>query len=386
VTNLAAINSLSSIEVRMMDRLVGHLAETRDGVFAFQYEREWLSDGFSISPRSLPLDSRVFVPKEMPFEGIWGVFNDSLPDGWGRLLVDRFLAKNGLLPEQINPLARLAIVGDSGMGALSYHPSVNWQNEHQTSNLDCLAAECAAVLTSGNTDNLDELFSLGAPSGGARPKILTKVGSEDWIIKFPASSDGVDSGKMEYQYMLAAKACGIEIPDVKLLVTDKQNSYFGIKRFDRNSRINCKTGKLDKIHMATASGLLEASHRYPSLSYETLLRWTLMLTGSLYEVEKLFRLACFNVFSGNRDDHAKNFSYLYSINDAKWHLAPAYDLTHNLGMAGEHATTVNGKGTGISTEDLAMLAKTAGIKKSSYLNIIETISETVTKELSVYLH
>lgn len=64
----------------------GHLA-------AFEYDKEWLADGFTVSPFSLPLEQKVFLPKMDPFDGIFGVFADSLPDGWGRLLVDRLMLK-----------------------------------------------------------------------------------------------------------------------------------------------------------------------------------------------------------------------------------------------------------------------------------------------------
>ncbi len=143
-------------------------------------------------------------------------------------------------------------------------------------------------------------FSKGGSSGSARPKVLTRVKNEDWIIKFP-SYDDENIGKQEYDYALCARECGIDIEEVKLFPSKNCPGYFGTKRFDR------KNGK--KVHMMSASGLLETSHRIPNLDYDILMKLTLKLTGSMEECEKLYRLMCFNVFAHNRDDHSKNFSF-----------------------------------------------------------------------------
>ena len=87
------------LTVKYQGRVVGTLAETKSGYGAFQYDKEWLQNGFSISPFSLPLEDRVFVPRSDVFEGLFGVFSDSLPDGWGRLLVDRMLMARSIQPK-----------------------------------------------------------------------------------------------------------------------------------------------------------------------------------------------------------------------------------------------------------------------------------------------
>ena len=111
-----------SLEVRMDDRLVGTLALTANHKVAFSYSEEWLEHGFSVSPFSLPLKNEVFVPKKDYFDGLFGVFADSLPDAWGQLLLERLLKERGKKEAQYSVLDRLAIVGKSGMGALTYHP------------------------------------------------------------------------------------------------------------------------------------------------------------------------------------------------------------------------------------------------------------------------
>ena len=343
------------LKVFYNDKLVGTLAKTPDRLVAFEYDSEWLATGFSISPFSLPLLKKVFLPKFEPFEGLFGVFNDSLPDGWGRLLVDRLLLKNKINPSEIDNLNRLAVVQESGMGALTYKPEHNFETQEQESDYDELAQECSKILESQSSDNLDELFKLGGSSGGARPKILTKINSEDWIIKFPSSQDPKNIGEQEYKYSLVAKDCEIKMSETKLFDSKICSGYFGIKRFDRvNGR---------KVHMVSVSGLLETSHRLPNLDYNILMKLTLELTKNYQDVEQLYRLMCFNVFAHNRDDHSKNFSFLYDENKKEWHLSPAYDLTYSSSFNGEHATTINGEGKKPSLDDILAVAKNIGIKE-----------------------
>lgn len=355
------------LKVFYNDILVGTLAKTPERVVAFEYDLDWLNNGFSISPFSLPLIKKVFIPKYEPFDGLFGVFNDSLPDGWGRLLVDRLFLKNKINPVEIDNLNRLAVVQESGMGALTYKPEHRFQTENDVSNLDILAQECSKILESQNSDNLDELFQLGGSSGGARPKILTSIDNEDWIIKFPSSIDPKNIGEKEYQYSLCAKDCGINMTETKLLPSEICSGYFGIKRFDR------KNGK--KVHMVSASGLLETSHRLPNLDYNLLMKLTLELTRNYEDIEQLFRLMCFNVFAHNRDDHSKNFSFMYDNNKKEWHLSPAYDLTYSSSFNGEHATTINGEGKNPNLDDVLAVAKNIGLNEKSAKNIALDIQE-----------
>lgn len=355
------------LKVFYNDKLVGTLAKTPDRLVAFEYDNEWLATGFSISPFSLPLQKKVYLPKFEPFDGLFGVFNDSLPDGWGRLLVDRLLLKNNINPSEIDNLNRLAVVQESGMGALTYKPEHKFETTKEESDYDKLAQECSKILESQNSDNLDEIFKLGGSSGGARPKILTKINGEDWIIKFPSSQDPKYIGEQEYKYSRLAKDCGIKMSETKLFDSKICSGYFGIKRFDReNSR---------KIHMVSVSGLLETSHRLPNLDYNILMKLTLELTKNYQDIEQLYRLMCFNVFAHNRDDHSKNFSFLYDENRKEWHLSPAYDLTYSFSFNGEHATTINGEGRNPSLDDILAVAKNIGIKEKQARDIALDIKD-----------
>ena len=359
------------LKVFYNDILVGTLAKTPDRVVAFEYDSDWLNNGFSISPFSLPLIKKIFIPKYDPFGGLFGVFNDSLPDGWGRLLVDRLFLKNKINPNEIDNLNRLAVVQESGMGALTYKPEHRFESKNNIADYDILAQECSKILESQNSDNLDELFILGGSSGGARPKILTSIDNEDWIIKFPSSSDSKNIGEKEYQYSLCAKDCGINMTETRLFPSKICSGYFGIKRFDR------KNGK--KIHMISASGLLETSHRLPNLDYNTLMKLTLELTRNYQDIEQLFRLMCFNVFAHNRDDHSKNFSFLFDDTKKEWCLSPAYDLTYSFSFNGEHATTINGEGKNPTLDDILAVAKNIGLKEKFAKDIALDIQKECSK-------
>ncbi|MBC3802926.1 type II toxin-antitoxin system HipA family toxin [Acetobacterium fimetarium] len=368
------MNKIKKLSVRYHGRLVGTMALYQNRQVAFEYSKEWLVDGFSISPFSLPLMQRVFIPKVDPFEGLFGVFADSLPDGWGRLLVDRLLLKNHINPFEISSLDRLAIVGSSGMGALTYEPIHHFDLSNQPVDLDEIAAECANMLRTDYSDNLDDLFRLGGSSGGARPKILTKIDEIDWIIKFPSSEDVKNIGWQEYQYSLCARECGIAMAETKLFSSNTSPGYFGTRRFDRKFD---ESGKEKRIHMLSVSGMLETSHRIPNLDYNMLMKLTLELTKDFSEVEKMYRLMCFNVFAHNRDDHSKNFTFVYDEGKNGWLLSPAYDLTDSVSIGGEHATCVNGNGKNPGLRDILEVAKNIGIKEKKAQVIAEEIENTV---------
>ncbi len=374
------MHRLNKIDVFYHDRQVGTMALYENRLAAFEYDGEWLRDGFSISPFSLPLEKKVFVPKIDPFEGLFGAFADSLPDGWGRLLVDRLMRRNGLNPQTIGSLERLAIVGNSGMGALTYRPVILMENVQGDLSLDEIAGECSRILNTESSENLDYLFAKGGSSGGARPKILTKVGEEDWIIKFPSSDDSQDIGKQEYDYALCAQACGLNMEEVRLFPSKKTKGYFGTKRFDRRGK-----GEEGKVHMVSAAGLLETSHRIPNLDYDILMKLTLQLTRSMEECEKLYRLMCFNVFAHNRDDHSKNFTYLYEEKAQRWILSPAYDLTYSSSLGGEHATTVNGNGVNPGMEDILAVAEKIGLNVAKSQKTANEIRECVYEMLWEYI-
>lgn len=375
------MNRVDKLTVLYNNRPVGDMVLVDNRLAAFEYEKNWLIDGFSISPLSLPLVKKVFMPKYDPFDGLFGVFADSLPDGWGRLLVDRLMWKKGMEPSGVGILTRLAIVGASGMGALSYKPTVLLENIEKNLSYDEIATECQKLLQEEMTDELEYLFAKGGSSGGARPKILTNINGEPWLIKFPSTYDRYNIGELEYKYALCAKKCGIQMADVKLFPSSKCSGYFGTKRFDFKESVD----GMVRVHMVSAAGLLETSHRIPNLDYDILMKLTLKLTRDMEECKKLFRLMCFNVFAHNRDDHSKNFTYIYVEQEKRWVLSPAYDLTYSNSIGGEHATTVHGEGRGPGMADIMEVAKTIGLNGQWARAEAKLIKETVFSELKEYL-
>jgi len=356
---------------------VGRLA-SHDHKTYFEYDTSFLKRGLEISPLRLPLKPGLSTFDYFLFEGLPGVFNDSLPDGWGRLLFDRSLRSLGGLPSSVSALDRLAHVGTHGMGALVYEPDHSSTELGDPLILDKLAEQAQEVMDGRSEDVIQMLLELNGSSAGARPKALIGVdkdkqnisygvinlpeGHSPWLVKFSNMHDGSDAGAIEYVYALMAKEAGIQVPDVHLFPARHGAGYFAIKRFDRDGQ--------KRFHMHTACGLLHSDFRTPSLDYEDLMALTSLLTRDIREAEKMFRQAVFNVMAHNRDDHAKNFSYLMDER-GQWKLSPAYDLTFSSGPRMEQSTSVMGEGKNPSIEHLQKLGEEAGLSGSHIALIIE---------------
>lgn len=341
---------------------LGRLALSPDKRCLFEYDADWIRTGFSISPFYLPLKSGLFTARNEPFGGLFGVFDDSLPDGWGKLLIDRWLIGKGIKPVTISLLDRLSLVGDSGMGALTYRPVQNKTFSDVIYPISFYAAEVKKILNDDYTGSFEEMVNKAGSSGGTRPKVMVSIDGQEWMIKFRASSDPENVGLIEYEYSLLAKKCGIEMAETHLF----EGKYFGVRRFDREA------GK--KIHMHSAAGLLYASYRFPSMDYADLLKATLALTRDLNEAEKLFRQMVFNILIGNKDDHAKNFAFVY--NKGHWKVSPAYDLLPSEGFNGNHTTTVSGNGKP-SLSDCIEVAKTVSLPIKITDRVIQEVKEVL---------
>ena len=336
------------INVFYHDRLVGTLAMTNERKAAFEYADEWLENGFSISPFSLPLEKKVYVPVKDYFNGLWGVFADSLPDAWGQLLLDRMLKEKGHNIDNVSMLDRLAIVGESGMGALTYRPEWDMPKQEKLSSLDELSEQCQRILNTEYSDKLDELYRLGGTSGGARPKIMTKIDGEDWIIKFPAHVDGKNAGLMEYQYSQCAKQCGIDMEETRLFPSDICDGYFGTKRFDR------KNG--EKLFSQTLAAIMPGADDYMKLCW---IAETLKLPQE--DKDQIFIRMVFNYVAGISDDHNKNISFIMD-KAGVWRLSPAYDVmftanTWENSSAHIHSMGVMGKRSALTTSDFVNFAE-----------------------------
>lgn len=345
------------------------------GVCVFEYEKSWLADGFSLSPTELPLQSGLMYADKDKLGGVFATFEDSLPDGYGLYLLDRILRKQGSSLEEITPLQRLSIIGNGGMGALTYQPvmtgfqaQAELEGEQQ---LDYLQEEALKVLSEKSGGEASLLYYNSSNSGGARPKTVMRAqDGSHWLVKFRHTYDPADIGQTELLYMQTARECGITIPRIGL-VRDK---YFAIERFDY-----APDGQ--RLHVLTASALLKTDFRNQDVDYTNLLALTGYLTQDPIQVEEMFRRMVMNLVAVNRDDHAKNFSFIFDA--GKWSLAPAYDITYSpAGTNGEHATSLFYHGNpGL---DLVLKAGTGiRIPESRCLEIIRQVQSVCEKRLPV---
>jgi serine/threonine-protein kinase HipA len=361
---------------------VGQLAEDKHQLY-FQYDQDFLAKNLWLSPYKLPLGPDLFKHKDREFSPLFGLFDDSLPDGWGLLLMDRFLRKRGYDVETLSVLDRLAFLGKNTMGALMYEPALNLKiTDSSPFNLHNLSIQSRDIL-SGNTDVvLPQLINAGGSPGGAQPKVLvgifndklvsgeTDLGEpyEHWIVKFSAENDFPDAGPVEYAYALMAREAGITMAETRLFTTSEGDRFFGTKRFDREAN--------HRFHVHTFGNLIHSNFRIPSQDYDHFFKIVINLTKNHQDLIRAFRQMVFNVFANNRDDHVKNFAFIMNYT-GEWSLSPAYDLIYSPGPGGEHSMTVLGEGKAPAKTDIYKVGEKHGVKKKTVSLIIDEVSEAV---------
>ena len=357
----------------------------------FEYESGWSRLGLELAPFQLPTSRASFQFDQPSLQGnLPGLFADSLPDGWGLLIMDRFFAKKNVARERITPLDRLAYLGEHAMGALAYQPSTNSDGTIEAVDIGGTAREACKIF-SGDLEDVSRLLSkIGGSPGGARPKALVGIspcgtkfvsgsgtlpeGYTHWLMKFSSpvygklSELGPYEGAVEFAYLKMARSAGIVVPEHMLVSADTLN-HLALRRFDRPSHNR-------RVHVATACGLLHADHRLPSLDYHDLIKLAWALTGDSRHVVQQYRRALFNFFAVNRDDHAKNHGYILG-DDGKWHLSPAYDLTYSPGPNGEHWTAFLGEGRTPTRKGLLNLAEKGSISEKDAVGIINEVIDAV---------
>lgn len=369
-----SIKEINKLTVKYHNKTVGYLAQLKNSRIAFQYDKEWLINGFSISPLFLPLSNKIYINEKNIFGGLYGVFNDSLPEGWGELLLKRTLHKKGINFDKLTPLQKLSIIHKGSLGALEYEPNYDLDNSEPNYDLDEIAKESNKIFEDKDINiDLDRVYNLGGSSGGSRPKIHIKYQGEEWIIKFPCHIDPKNIGEKEYRANQLASKCGIDVNEFKLFPSKICKGYFGAKRFDRN--------KNEKIHMISLAALLETTHRIPNLDYGHLFQMIEKICVDKNDLYEAFRRMCFNVFYKNKDDHSKNFAFLYDEAIKGYRLSPAYDIT-SVPNKSEHEMTVNGNGNP-TEQDLLVIADSFKLSKKRCLDIIVNIKTTLKNE---YLH
>lgn len=294
------MKKIDRLTVKYHNETVGVISLTPDDKrLAFEYNPRWLTEGFSISPLELPLKPGLFLANPTPLYGNFGIFEDSLPDGYGRYLLHKALLREGIDDRKLSAIDRLSIVGGSGMGALTYQPETIIGKENEISDFDLLQEKALEVLKEQQDTDAGLLLYNSGNSGGCRPKAVFSDAEGHWLVKFRHTYDPKDTGRNEYHYNEVARSCGIDVPDFKLT----NGKYFTTRRFDLSA-------EGERIHTATAGGLLCLSLSNPVLDYSNLLALTGYLTQDAKYVEEMYRRMVFNYLTDNKDDHCKNFSFV----------------------------------------------------------------------------
>lgn len=378
------MSTLRKVKVLMGERIVGTIAETPGHEIYFEYSPEWLLGGFSISPYLLPFTPGLKREPDLIFEGLFGVFDDSIPDGWGRLLMDRFFRAQGTPPESLSPLDRLSYVGDHGIGALRYSPVIPGVGAPGgVLNLPLIAEQAERIAAGSPEEALPALQAAGCSSGGSRPKVIIaynpatglifpesttpREGFENWLVKFRARQDPADAGSIEAAYADMARAAGVDMPATKLFDTPA-GRFFGIQRFDRSPDGT-------RIHTHTFGGMVHSDFRHPNRDYKEFLSVVFDLTKDFSQVEQAFLRATFNVLAHNRDDHVRNHAFIAGPSGG-WRLSPAYDITQSEGVNGEHNMTVDGSGKP-GVDDLLKLAAEAGLKPGKAKAFLSSVAASI---------
>jgi len=385
---------MRKLEVRLtqgpgQERVVGRLAEVGSRPAArrmvFEYDPDFLRRTLWLSPFKLPPQPGLIEHHDRDFGPVFGLFDDSLPDGWGLLLMDRFFRQRGSALAEVPVLDRLAYLGTRTMGALTYHPpSEPVDLPPEWLDLDAMARASREVLHGKATEVLPQLLRAGGSPAGARPKVLVGVrgdellsGEDDlpagyshWLVKFHARQDAPDAGPCELAYALMAKDAGIALPPTRLFETARAERFFGVERFDRRGN--------HRYHVHTFGNLIHADFRIPSCDYGQLLEVTRILTRNHQDVLECYRRMVFNVLAHNRDDHVKNFSFRMT-DDGEWELAPAYDVVFAHGPGGEHTMTVAGEGRAPGRSHLLRLAPAGEIPHPKAESIVEEVASAVSK-------
>ena len=391
---------------------VSWLDEQEIGVF--QYVPEFVDSGIEVAPLMMPLRE---APYEFPalsrdaFKGLPGMLADSLPDQYGNLLIDAWLAQQGRTPESFNPVERLCYTGARGMGALEFKPTLfgraNQSNELEVAELVDLANRILDERSSlegrlcGTDDAkvIEDIFRVGTSAGGARAKAILawneesgefrsgQVPNDDkftyWLMKFDGIEGNKDKeiadpqgyGLIEYAYYHMAIDAGVEMSECRLH-REGGRAHFMTKRFDR-------TKKGHKLHMQSLSAMMHFDfNQADAYSYEQALQTIRRIDMPVADVEQQFRRAVFNVIARNHDDHVKNIAYL--MNKAgQWRLSPAFDVAYSYNPNGawtsRHQMSINGKRDGFEINDLLALGKSAAIKPARARDIIAAVAESVRK-------
>ena len=348
-----------------------------------EWDQSFAPDPLPVSPVLVKRHDALLRPRGRGFGDLPGLFGDSLPDGWGRMLIDRELAARGRSMTEITDLERLAMVGTEGMGALTYRPADDPEPQ-ETIDLDWfdrLVPEAGGAAAAGD---LERLRAMAGGSQGARPKFVAQLAEDGtrlrdhrlpwapgWrhvLVKRRAVEDAVGAVEAEAAYAAMARAAGIDMAPVQVLRASSGEPFFVTDRFDRDGNA--------RLHMQTVAALLDVDFRSATLDYIDLLKLVRVMTRDQRAVEEMFRRMVFNIRTLNRDDHLKNHAFLMD-RTSNWRLAPAYDLSFSRGPGGEHTLLVAGEGRRPGRAQIDAVAAKAGIRPKRVGEIVAQVDGVV---------
>jgi serine/threonine-protein kinase HipA len=407
-------------EVILWDRVVGALAwDPARRVGSFEYAVDFLPSGVEIAPLTMPLRAGAFVFPDLPersFKGLPGLIADALPDRFGNLLIDQWLAREGRAPGDFNPVERLCYLGARGMGALEFRPALRGGRDVAAPvRIDALVrlanealARKAGLATAPAEDDaahaaaLRDILRVGTSAGGARAKAVVAwhpatgefrsgqvdapEGFEHWLLKFDGVSENRDKetladpqgyGRIEYAYHRMARAAGVVMSDCRLF-EENGRAHFMTRRFDRPGP---GAGAPRKLHLQSLCALAHYDFNAAgAYAYEQAFAVARALGLPPAALEELFRRAVFNVVARNQDDHTKNIAFLMD-QAGRWSLAPAYDIAYAYNPDGQwtarHQMTLAGKTEVFTPGDLLACARAAGLKTGRAKAVVAEVAEAV---------
>ncbi|TVQ28944.1 MAG: type II toxin-antitoxin system HipA family toxin [Wenzhouxiangella sp.] len=386
------------------------LPERELGVF--QYTPEFARSGIEVAPMMMPLSD---FPYEFPalsrdaFKGLPGLLADSLPDKFGSLLINAWLASKGRDPGSFTPVERLCYTGTRGMGGLEFRPLIRAApSASRKIEIASLVDLANRVLDdrialegkfSGDDDQqvIEDILRVGTSAGGARAKAVLSWNPETgefrsgqapapegfghWLMKFDGVHGNRDReladpqgfGRIEYAYHLMARAAGIEMEECRLH-EEGGRAHFMSRRFDR-------TAGGDKLHMQSLGALMHYDFNIAgAYAYEQALQTIRRLGLRMRDIEQQIRRAFFNLLARNHDDHVKNIAFLMDRKGV-WRLSPAFDVAYSYNPSGnwtsQHQMSLNGKRDGFDVNDLMTFAAAGGVKKTRARTLLAEVATAV---------
>lgn len=311
----------------------------------FWYQGAFLERGYALDPLALPLTETVYESSQ-GLQGVLGVFGDALPDAWNIHVLQRRFGRQLSEAEML-----LADRSPQRMGALQFFSAAGeteGEGTHTPEWLERLAAWVTAATPAPPPPEIE----WGSSAGGAKPKTLISLDGAEWIAKLPAPSDVVPTPWIEHGTMRLAAACGIRVPETRLLILGdaRKTPVLLVKRFDREG-----TARLHRLSAHSLCGVIQDERGAIINDHRSYLRFAdrlaMICPGDPQDRHALFRRAAFNLLAGNHDDHAKNHAVVRG-SDGQWRLSPAFDLVAGEGGRRDMAMIMGDKGNQASIPNL----------------------------------